>query len=77
MKRLLTLENRFEADLVSQALEAEGIEFVVKTFHDTAYNGLFETQKGYALLLVEEARQDEAREIVDQVRASVDAETGD
>ncbi|MEW5724330.1 MAG: DUF2007 domain-containing protein [Thermodesulfobacteriota bacterium] len=71
MIRLTTLENRFEADLITNALEAEGINFVVRTFHDTAYDGLFETQKGYGLLLVEEEDRARAQTVVDDIRASV------
>ncbi|MFH1091285.1 MAG: DUF2007 domain-containing protein [Pseudomonadota bacterium] len=71
MIRLTTLENRFEADLITQALADEGLDFVVKPFHDTAYDGLFETQKGFGLLLVEEKDQERARSIVEDLRASV------
>ncbi len=73
MIRLTTLENRFEADLVTDALTEDGIEFVVKTFEDTAYDGLFVTQKGYALLLVDEKDESRARTIVDDIRASVES----
>jgi deoxyribose-phosphate aldolase len=74
MIRLTTLENRFETDLITDALAQEGIDHVVKPFHDTAYDGLFETQKGYGLLLVEEEQENRAREIVDAVRESVESE---
>ena len=70
MIRITTLENRFETDLVVELLEAEGIEYFLKTFEDSAYDGLFVTQKGYAMLLVNEEDQDRARSIVDDVRAS-------
>ena len=70
MKRIATLENRFEADLVTATLEAEGIEYFIKTFEDSAYDGIFVTQKGYALLLVNEEDQDRARAVVEDVRTS-------
>lgn len=73
MIRLTTLENQFETDLITHALDEEGIEYVVKTFHDTAYDGIYETVKGFAMLLVEESAEDRAREIVDELRASVEA----
>ena len=74
MKRIATLENRFETDLVIATLEAEGIEYFIKTFEDSAYDGLFVTQKGYALLLVNEEDQDRAKAIVDDVRTSASEE---
>ena len=74
MIRVTTLENRFETDLITDALDQEGIEHVVKPFQDSAYDGLFVTQKGYGLLLVEESQADRAREIVAAVRESVESE---
>jgi deoxyribose-phosphate aldolase len=69
--RLTTLENRFETDLVTQALDEEGIDYFIKSFQDSAYDGLFVTQKGYALLFVDENQKERARTLVEQVRASV------
>ena len=73
MIRVATIENRFEADLIAQTLEEEGVDYVIKTFHDTAYDGLYETVQGYGMLLVEESAEARAREIVAELRASVDA----
>ncbi|MBF0530998.1 MAG: DUF2007 domain-containing protein [Deltaproteobacteria bacterium] len=76
MIRLTTLENRFETDLITGALEEDGIEFVVKRFEDSAYDGLFVTQKGYALLLVEEISEERARAIVEDIRKAVAEDPG-
>ncbi len=47
-----TLANRFEADLVADTLEKEGIPFWIRSFEDTAYDGLFVVQKGWGQVLV-------------------------
>ena len=73
MIRVATIENRFEADLITRALTTEGIEYLIKTFEDTAYDGLFVTQKGYAALFVNETDEDLARSIVDEIRAAVES----
>jgi len=72
MIRLTTLENRFEADLIAQALAEEGITFVVRTYEDSAYDGLYVTQKGFGVVLVEEEDQDRAKVIVEELRRSVE-----
>ena len=54
-----TVENIFEMDMLKAALERESIEYVMKEHKDTAYDGLFILQKGYASLFVRE--KDEAR----------------
>jgi hypothetical protein len=54
-----TVENIFEMDMLKAALEKESIEYMMKGHKDTAYDGLFILQKGYASLFVKE--KDEAR----------------
>ena len=72
MIRVAGIENRFEADVVSDALEQEGIRYMIRTFEDSAYDGLFVTQKGYANLLVEEEDKDRVLALLEDVRRSVE-----
>ncbi len=39
-------ENAFEADRFRAALEQEGFTVLIRTFHDTAPDGIYEAQKG-------------------------------
>jgi hypothetical protein len=52
-KKLRTVQNRFEAELLAAALERSGIDFFWRTFEDTAYDGLFVTQEGWGVFWVE------------------------
>lgn len=52
--KIFVVENPFEADLVTQALHEEGIPVMVKTFSDTAYDGIYIPQKGWAAIMVPE-----------------------
>ncbi|MGD8561238.1 MAG: deoxyribose-phosphate aldolase [Desulfarculaceae bacterium] len=63
MVLLRVLENRFQADVWCGALEEADIPFLLRTYEDTAYDGLFVSQKGYASLFVEEDWLQHAREI--------------
>jgi hypothetical protein len=63
-----TVENIFEMDLLKAALDKETIEYVMREHRDTAYDGLFILQKGYATLFVREADEAEARTIVRGVK---------
>ncbi len=51
-EKLRTVQNRFEAELLSAALERCGVEFFLRTFEDTAYDGLFVAQEGWGVLWV-------------------------
>lgn len=49
-----TVTDRFEADLLMDALEKEGIHAILRTFEETPYDGLFVAQRGWGRILVAE-----------------------
>jgi hypothetical protein len=62
-KKLITLDNQFQSDLLTDALGKAGIPFLVREYKDTAYDGLFVTQKGWGTVMVEETKLEEAKSI--------------
>ena len=64
------VENRFEGDRITQSLQGCGIPFMIKSFLDTAYDGLYVPQKGWGMVLVPAAYLDEAERIVSEVKKS-------
>jgi hypothetical protein len=71
------VETRFEGDRVSKALEEAGIPYLIKSFMDTAYNGLYIPQKGWGAVLVPEESSEEGRRIISEVKNTFDKETDD
>jgi hypothetical protein len=59
-----TLSNRFEADVIADALRQEGIPVLVRSFEETPYTGLFVPQKGWGRIMVPKEMADLAREII-------------
>jgi hypothetical protein len=57
-------ENRFEADILCQALEREGIRASCIRHEETAYNGIFIPQRGWGAILVPLAQRERAIEII-------------
>jgi hypothetical protein len=47
-----TLSNRFEADVLLDALKREGIPTFLRSFEETAYDGLFVCQRGWGWIMV-------------------------
>ena len=64
------VENRFEGDRVSQALNEAGIPFLMKSFLDTAYDGLYIPQKGWGAVMVPENFEEEAGKVIFEVKKS-------
>lgn len=59
-----TLANRFEADVITEALNEEGIPVMLRSFMETPYSGLFVPQKGWGRIMVPEEWVDRAKEII-------------
>ena len=63
-----TVESIFEMDLLKDALDKEGIEYLIREHKDTAYDGIFILQKGYATFFVREKDEAAAQAVVQQVK---------
>ena len=63
-----TVENRFEGDRVSQVLQEAGIPFLIKSFLDTAYDGLYIPQKGWGVVMVSKNNREEAERLIAEVK---------
>jgi hypothetical protein len=60
-------ENRFEADVIRQALEAERIPYVVREHEETAYDGIFVPQRGWGAFLVPFSHRNRAEEVIQNI----------
>ena len=66
--RLCAIESIFEMDMIKDALDTEGIEYTIKEHKDTAYDGLFILQKGYASLYVRRRDEKQALDLVQRIK---------
>jgi ketol-acid reductoisomerase len=67
-KKITVAENKFEADLITQTLQQEGISCMIRSYHDTAYNGIYIPQKGWAAVMVPEELEGKASDIIAELR---------
>lgn len=66
--RTATLENDIEASLLSSILIERDIPHLMRSYHDTAFDGLFQAQKGWGYVSAPEPYQDEIRQIITELR---------
>ena len=74
MKNLIAPENEAEANVIKSILEEHGIFAEIKSFHDTAYDGLFQSQYGWGLIRVSETDFLEAQRIIQEWKDASPAE---
>jgi shikimate 5-dehydrogenase len=66
--KVIVLDNDFEAQLLDSILEERDIPHLMVSYHDTAYDGLFQTQKGWGHVSAPAPFKQEILEILDEVR---------
>ena len=70
MKNLIKPENSAEAQALMSLLREHGIQAQLISFHDTAYDGLFQQQYGWGVIRVADSDFAEAGRIVREWRSS-------
>jgi len=73
--KIATVDNKFEADVLTNTLKKECIPVMVRSFHDTAYDGIYIPQKGWGIILVPAENKDKAEEIIAAVRNTITEDT--
>ena len=66
--KIVVLENDDEARLVESILTDRAIPHMMKSYYDTAFDGLFQTQKGWGHVSAPASHREEIVEIVEDLR---------
>ena len=64
------LDNIIEAQLIDSILNEYGIPHRIRSFHDTAYDGLFQFQLGWGALWAPDSSRAEILEILHDIRSN-------
>lgn len=67
--KIAVLEGLIEAQVVESFLKDRRIPYRIRSFHDTAYDGLFQLQKGWGELFAPASYKAEIDEIVASIRS--------
>jgi hypothetical protein len=66
--RVKILENEIEARLVDSILTERKIPHEMRSYHDTAYDGLYQSQKGWGYVSAPRIHHEEIMDIISEVR---------
>ena len=67
--KIVILENSIEAQLIGSILDQREIPHRVRSYHDTAYDGLFQVQKGWGKLYAPQEFKKEILQVIEEVRS--------
>ena len=66
--KVSVLDNQIEAQLLDSILVQRDIPHLMISYHDTAYDGLYQTQKGWGHVSSPSSFKDEILEILGDIR---------
>lgn len=72
-EKIAIIGNLIEAQVIESMLKEQGIPYRIRSFHDTAYDGLFQFQKGWGEIYAPAGQKEEILKMIDLIRTS-DAE---
>ena len=58
MKKILSLSSENEAIRIKEILDINEIPHLIRSFYDSAYDGIFQNQYGWGVLEADEANED-------------------
>ena len=64
MKKILSINSEIEAIRIKELLDRNHIPHVIRSFYDSAYDGLFQHQDGWGVLEADEANEEKILELV-------------
>ena len=70
--KIAILENENEAGLLESILNERGVPHLVRSYHDTAFDGLYQSQKGWGNISAPSSCEEEILEILSDLRKGVD-----
>jgi len=62
-KKVVVLNNEMEAKIVENMLNDRGIPHRIRSYHDSAYDGLFQAQKGWGIVEAPPEFEDEIKDL--------------
>jgi len=66
-KKILLLNNEMEAQRFASILEQENIPHVVRSYHDSVYDGIFQNVRGWGHLEAPEEYEEQILSIYEQM----------
>jgi hypothetical protein len=67
-RKIAILENMVESQVLDSMLNEQGIPHVMRTYHDSAYDGLFQSSRGWGHVEAPERHRAEIMAILEELR---------
>ena len=75
-EKITALDNEVQAELMDEVLSGRKIPHIMQTYHDSALDGLFQTGKGWGVILAHASSREEILAALADVRSQSQSASG-
>ncbi len=68
LEKIAVLESEVQAELVDSVLDERDIPHLMRSYHDSAYDGIFQTHAGWGQIEAPAAFRDEILAVIEDVK---------
>ena len=68
LKKITVLDNEIQSNYLDEILKEKQIPHIIKSYRDSAYNGLFQASKGWGHIEAPEEYRDEVMKIIQELK---------
>jgi hypothetical protein len=76
LEKIAVLDNEVQAELLDSVLEERGIPHLMQCYHDSAYDGIFQTHAGWGHVEAPAANRDEILGVIEDLKRQAAADSG-
>ena len=76
LEKIAVLDNEVQAELVDSVLEERAIPHLMQSYHDSAYDGIFQTHAGWGHVEAPQSFRAEVLAVIEDVRRQAAAAAG-
>ncbi len=66
--KVVILDSLFESQILGEVMKDRGIPHLIKSYYDSAYDGIFQGQKGWGAVFAPPEYSIEIKEIIEELR---------
>ena len=75
-EKIAVLDNEVQAELVDSVLEERDIPHLMRSYHDSAYDGIFQTRGGWGQVEALAANRDEILAVIEDIKRQASSDAG-
>jgi hypothetical protein len=66
-EKIAVLDNEVEAELLEEILKEKDIPYLIRSYYDSAYNGLFQITEGWGYVASSKDHKDEIMQVLSDI----------